>query len=160
MSKDNRNNSTLTDPGAVEHLSALIPDDNDTLRLVAQERLRVWITDGLRRLRQIRGLSQSDLAERLGITQARVSRLESVDFDRRVDSLAAYLHAAEAEIVLAFKVGDELIPVQAPKGSRISLEPDDQRFGGDEDTLHVPVAGSSLELATGSSYEMEYASAA
>ena len=113
------------DPGAVhpgdaiDHLRRLVGDDPEVALLLAQERLRVRVTDGMRRARQVRGLSQADLAERMGISQGRVSRLESVHHDRRLDSLAAHLHAVGAELLMAFKVGDQLIQVVRPAGSEV-----------------------------------------
>ena len=104
---------------AVDHLERLLGDDPDVALLLAQERLRVRVTDGMRRARQVRGLSQADLAERMGISQGRVSRLESVHHDRRLDSLAAHLHAVGAELLMAFKVGDQLIQVVRPAGSEV-----------------------------------------
>jgi len=108
------------DPGsvrtgdAVDHLERLLGDDPEVAMLLAQERLRVRVTDGMQQARQLRGLTQAELAERMGISQGRVSRLESVHYDRRLDSLAAYLHAVGAELLMAIKVGDQLIQVARP----------------------------------------------
>jgi hypothetical protein len=60
----------------------------------------------------------------MGISQGRVSRLESVHHDRRLDSLAAYLHAVGAELLMAFKVGDQLIQVARPAGTQVVLTDD------------------------------------
>jgi len=107
-------------PGdAVDHLERLLGDDPEAALLLAQERLRVQVTDGMRRARQLRGLSQAELAERMGISQGRVSRVESVHHDRRLDSLAAHLHGVGAELLLAFKVGDQLIQVARPAGTQV-----------------------------------------
>ena len=113
------------DPGvvhlgdAVDHLERLLGDDPEVALLLAQERLRVRVTDGMQQARQLRGLTQVELAERMGISQGRVSRLESVHHDRRLDSLAAHLHAVGAELLMAFKVGDQLIQVARPAGSQV-----------------------------------------
>ena len=107
-------------PGdAVDHLERLLGDDPEAALLLAQERLRVHVTDGMRRARQLRGLSQAELAERMGISQGRVSRIESVHHDRRLDSLAAHLHGVGAELLMAFKVGDQLIQVARPAGTQV-----------------------------------------
>lgn len=95
----------------VSHLRELIGDDPEALRVVAQERMRVRLTHGLRRGRLARGLTQQDLAARLAISQGRVSRLESADLDRRMDSVVAYAQAAEVELLMAFRVGDQVIEV-------------------------------------------------
>lgn len=109
---------------AVDHLQRLVGDDPEVALLLAQERLRVRVTDGMQQARQLRGLTQVELAERMGISQGRVSRLESVHYDRRLDSLAAYLHAVGAELLMAFKVGDQLIQVARPAGTHVVASSD------------------------------------
>ena len=104
---------------AVDHLERLVGDDPEGALLLAQERLRVRVTDGMQQARQLRGLTQVELAERMGISQGRVSRLESVHYDRRLDSLVAHLHAVGAELLRAFKVGDQLIQVAHPAGTQV-----------------------------------------
>ena len=104
---------------AVDHLEHLLGDDPEVALLLAQERVRVRVTDGMQQARQLRGLTQAELAERMGISQGRVSRLESVHYDRRLDSLAAYLHAVGAELLMAIKVGDRLIQVACPAGVEV-----------------------------------------
>ena len=104
---------------AVDHLERLVGDDPEGALLLAQERLRVRVTDGMQQARQLRGLTQVELAERMGISQGRVSRLESVHYDRRLDSLVAHLHAVGAELLMAFKVGDQLIQVAHPAGTQV-----------------------------------------
>jgi len=103
---------------AVDHLERLVGDDPEVALLLAQERLRVRLTDGMQQARQVRGLTQVELAERMGITQGRVSRLESAHYDRRLDSLVAYAHAVGAELIMAFKVGDQFIHVASPAGTQ------------------------------------------
>jgi predicted XRE-type DNA-binding protein len=112
-------------PGdAVDHLERLLGDDPEVATLLAQERLRVRVTDGMQQARQLRGFTQAELAERMGISQGRVSRLESVHYDRRLDSLAAYLHAVGAELLMAIKVGDQLIQVARPASTQVIHAPD------------------------------------
>jgi DNA-binding XRE family transcriptional regulator len=120
-------------PGdAVDHLRRLVGDDPEVALLLAQERLRVRVTDGMQQARQARGLTQVELAERMGISQGRVSRLESVHYDRRLDSLAAYLHAVGAELLMAFKVGDQLIQVVRPERTHVVPASDGVGLQADE----------------------------
>ena len=44
---------------------------------------------------------------------------ESVHYDRRLDSLAAHLHAVGAVLLMAFKVGYRLIQVARPAGTQV-----------------------------------------
>ncbi len=109
---------------AVDHLAPVIGDDPEIQLLLAQERLRVQLTDGMRQVRQLAGLTQADLAARMGISQGRVSRLESVDSDRRLDSVVAHLHAVGAELLVALEFEDTIIQVARPDGYHVALEPE------------------------------------
>ena len=109
---------------AADHLADVIGDDPEAQLLVSQERLRVRLTDGMRQVRQLAGLTQADLAARMGISQGRVSRLESVDSDRRLDSVVAHLHAVGADLIVVLKLGDAVIQVARPEGYQVALEHD------------------------------------
>lgn len=140
---------------AVEHIRSLLPANDEVGRLLAQERLRVRLTDGLRSVRTARGLSQADVADRLGITQGRVSRLESADFDRRLDSIAAYMHAVGAKVVLAFEVDGRLFPVMVPDNVRIEVSNRVEMLGSAnvDFTVH---SEPDLEPSPEASYEFDY----
>lgn len=67
------------------------------------------------RLREKSGLSQSDVAERLGISQQAVSKFERMESDPRLSTIRSYAHAIEALVshvvirddgLLAFKSGE------------------------------------------------------
>ncbi len=64
----------------------------------------------LRRLRRERGLTQTQAAALLGITQARVSQLEQGD-SVDLTALRAYAHALGAEIRLVLDTGEEQIRI-------------------------------------------------
>jgi len=108
-------------PDAVAYLRDLLRSDPDGATHLAQERLRVRLTDALRQARFELGLSQRDMAQRLGTSQARVSHIESAGRDRRLDTLVAYTEALGADLLLALRVGDRTIEVSRPEGTRISL---------------------------------------
>ncbi len=116
----------------IADLDHLIGDGPEARRMLAQEHMRVCLTDSFRIVRHELGLSQADMAQRLGISQGRVSRLESVEMDRRMDSVVAYLHAAEAELLMAFRVGDQVIKVVGSQegwraaGARLGVDQDDE----------------------------------
>jgi len=57
----------------------------------------------VREARRLAGLTQAELAERLGTTQSAVSRWERGDDEPRVGTLAAILHACGLEADLAFR---------------------------------------------------------
>ncbi len=50
-----------------------------------------------------------------------VESVESADRDRRLDTLVAYTEALGADLLLALRVGDRVIDVSRPDGTRIAL---------------------------------------
>lgn len=54
------------------------------------------VGESLRALRQARGISQQQLAERLGVEQTHVSRIESRN-DNKLSTILAYLHALDSQ---------------------------------------------------------------
>jgi transcriptional regulator with XRE-family HTH domain len=66
----------------------------------------------LRALRRTRGLTQVELAERLGVSQNRVSRLERGDIQRvRIDTLARYVESLGGSLHIEMRVGDAQYPL-------------------------------------------------
>lgn len=66
----------------------------------------------LRALRRARGLTQVELAERLGVSQNRVSRLERGDIERvRIDTLARYVESLGGSLHIEMRVGDARYPL-------------------------------------------------
>lgn len=69
---------------------------------------------GLRALRLERGLTQQQVAERLGMTQPEVSRLERRR-DVRLSTIRAYVRALGGRLVLTARFGDAEVPVGPPR---------------------------------------------
>lgn len=82
---------------------------------IAEHRRRMWAEVQAYKLAEIRenaGLNQSDVAERLGISQSRVSRLERGDMDHtEVTTLRAYLGMLGGELEIVARFGDERIVI-------------------------------------------------
>lgn len=81
-------------------LDEIIPDTPETRRAGKKEALRITLTDAMRTARKRAGLTQVQLAERLGdgVTQSWVSKLESANYDHQIESILDYLDALEAEL--------------------------------------------------------------
>jgi len=81
-------------------LNDIIPDTPETRRAGKKEALRITLTDAMRKARKQAGLTQAQLAERLGegVTQSWVSKLESANYDHQIESVLDYLDALEAEL--------------------------------------------------------------
>lgn len=62
----------------VDQRERLLRDDPDVTPLLAEEGVRVWVTDGMGSAWQLWGRMHVELAERLGLTQVCLSRLASV----------------------------------------------------------------------------------
>lgn len=66
----------------------------------------------LAEIRDAYGLNQHAVAERLGISQSRVSRIERGELDQaQISTLRAFIHALGGELEVAAKFGDERITI-------------------------------------------------
>lgn len=62
----------------------------------------------LAELRSASGLNQTAVAERIGVSQARVSQIESGDLEHtELGTLRAFVRALGGELEVSYKVGDE-----------------------------------------------------
>ena len=74
-----RNPRTTAD--AVELLDRLVGDDPATRNLIDEERVNADVAAQLHALRTARGLTQQELARRVGTTQSVIARLEDADYE-------------------------------------------------------------------------------
>jgi predicted XRE-type DNA-binding protein len=59
-------------------------------------------------IREASGLNQTDVANRLGVSQPRISRIERGDIDRtEIATVRAYVAALGGEVEIVAKIGDE-----------------------------------------------------
>lgn len=66
----------------------------------------------LRELRQQAGLTQAQLAERIGVGQRQVSKIENGDLDStKIGTIRSYLEAVGGELAIEYVMGDERIQV-------------------------------------------------
>jgi len=66
----------------------------------------------LAEIRQAHGLDQSTLAERLGVSQSRISRIERGELDRaEIATVRGYVEALGGEVEIVARFGDERITV-------------------------------------------------
>lgn len=96
-------------------LKAKVSDDAEVILAGKLEYLRLYLTDAMRELRSKAGLTQAQLAEKLGVQQAAVSKLESALKDHELESVLKYLHTLGADLLLAVKQGEELYQVSDTK---------------------------------------------
>lgn len=91
--------------------------------LVKSERRTEAMPSGLLRdLRLQRGVAQLKVAEQLGVKQPTVSRLEHQQ-NVGLNTLRRYVHALGGELVVSAKFGDELVPLEMPKKTRLPTPP-------------------------------------
>ncbi len=99
------NNNPHLGSDVLAFLDGIIPDTIETRRVEQQELFRLALTQAMREVRKQAGLTQEQLAERLGVGQSWVSKLENVNHDRTFESVIAYLDArlSKAEIRACFR---------------------------------------------------------
>ncbi|MBU1487041.1 helix-turn-helix domain-containing protein [bacterium] len=73
---------TKTTTNAVEILKHHLSNDPELAVLVEEERKRLRLADKIRKVRLKVGLSQREIAKRIGSTQSAVARLESGNYER------------------------------------------------------------------------------
>lgn len=101
-----------------------IPGINDDLteRQAAREQMEREHRVGLATIRQIAALTQTEVAEKMGVRQTSVSRLEARP-DVLLSTLKAYLDAVGADAVITIRIGntvhkvalDELVKTEVSK---------------------------------------------
>jgi transcriptional regulator with XRE-family HTH domain len=84
-------------------LEEMIPDTPEVRRAGKEEAIRLMLTDVMRKVRKDESLSQAEVAERLGVTQSWVSKLESANHDHQIESVGRYLDALGAELRLSIR---------------------------------------------------------
>lgn len=84
-------------------LDETIPDTPETQTVGTQEWLRPKLTEVMMQTRQHAGLTQAQLAARMGASLATVKELENADNDHTFGGVLAYLTAVEAELLVAVR---------------------------------------------------------
>ncbi|MGQ3384197.1 helix-turn-helix domain-containing protein [Glutamicibacter sp. TV12E] len=66
----------------------------------------------LRELREQAGLAQAELAERIGVGQRQVSKIEHGDLENaKIGTIRSYLEAAGGELSLEYLMGDQRMQI-------------------------------------------------
>ena len=112
MAKDRVSGNPYLGNDVIKHLADVIPDTPEMRRVGKQEWLRLALTDALREARKRVGMNQKDVAQELGVSQSWVSKLESANHDHQIESVVSLLDALGAELLMAVKVDNDIIPVQ------------------------------------------------
>lgn len=105
-------------------LQQQVSEDPEVILAGKLEYLRLYLTDAMREIRNKAGLTQAQLAEKLGVQQAAVSKLESALKEHELESVLHYLHALGADLLVAVKKEDELYQASDNEGVLLVDVPD------------------------------------
>ena len=97
------------DADALGFFQTLAPDTPETRRVGKQEWARLLLTEEMRNARKRAGLTQKQVAEKLGVTQGWVSRLERADQNHTLESVVAYLDAVDADLQFSVSAAPEQV---------------------------------------------------
>ncbi|MEH2142456.1 helix-turn-helix domain-containing protein [Nostoc sp.] len=111
-------------PNFQSWLQQKVSDEPEVILAGKLEYLRLYLTDTMREIRNKAGLTQAQLAEKLGVQQAAVSKLESALKEHELESVLHYLHALGADLLVAVKLGDELYQASDNEGVLLVDVPD------------------------------------
>lgn len=90
-----------------QHLAELSPERREKIMRMADE---IAAENGLPSIREMRAMSQQELAERLGVTQPAVAAMERRGDDIKVSTLKRYAEALGGELKIS---------IELPEGSRV-----------------------------------------
>jgi DNA-binding transcriptional regulator YiaG len=82
------------------------PGDRERIDELKREMLDAERGHELASLRKAQGLSQTDVAESMGVTQGRVSQIERGQAGLDTATMAAYLHAIGGELTILATIGN------------------------------------------------------
>ncbi|MEH2305928.1 helix-turn-helix domain-containing protein [Nostoc sp.] len=105
-------------------LQQKVSDEPEVILAGKLEYLRLYLTDAMREIRNKAGLTQAQLAQKLGVKQAAVSKLESALKEHELESVLHYLHALGADLLIAVKQGDDLYQASDNEGVLLVDVPD------------------------------------
>jgi transcriptional regulator with XRE-family HTH domain len=114
----------MTKPNFQAWLQQKVSEDPEVVLAGKLEYLRLYLTDAMREIRNNVGLTQAQLAKKLGVQQAAVSKLESALKEHELESVLHYLHALGADLLIAVKQGDELYQASDNEGVLLVDVPD------------------------------------
>jgi len=100
---------------ALAFLDSIIPDTPESRLAERQEIFRIALTQAMRDGRKRAGLTQKQLAEKLGVGQSWVSKLESANNDHTFESVMAYLNALGADFEASILLEGQKATVIAAK---------------------------------------------
>ena len=95
----------------LEFLGNLIKDTPQVQRAARRERLRLELARFMKKAREAAGLTQKDVAKALSVTQAWVSKLESPNYDHKLESVLSYFDAIGGEMNLSVDVGESTFQI-------------------------------------------------
>jgi transcriptional regulator with XRE-family HTH domain len=105
-------------------LQQQVSQDPEVILAGKLEYLRLYLTDAMREIRNKAGLTQAQLAEKLGVKQAAVSKLESALKEHELESVLHYLHTLGADLLVAVKHEDDLYQASDNEGVLLVDVPD------------------------------------
>ncbi|MCC5645060.1 helix-turn-helix domain-containing protein [Nostoc sp. CHAB 5824] len=105
-------------------LQQKVSDEPEVILAGKLEYLRLYLTDAMREIRNKAGLTQAQLAQKLGVKQAAVSKLESALKEHELESVLHYLHALGADLLVAVKQEDDLYQASNNEGVLLVDVPD------------------------------------
>ncbi len=100
---------------ALAFLDSIIPDTPESRLAERQEIFRIALTQAMRDARKRAGLTQKELAQKLGVGQSWVSKLESANNDHTFESVIAYLNAFGADFEASILLEGQKATVVAAK---------------------------------------------
>lgn len=97
---------------SLDDMLAVRPVDADAVEIHKKQMMAEVRACRLRELREQAGYTQAELAERIGVGQRQVSKIENGDIENaKVGTIRGYLEAVGGSMALEYVMGDQRVQV-------------------------------------------------
>ena len=108
-----KRNSATAPVDIADWLERFVPDTSEMRAVAAEEAAKYQLAVALSEARKKAGLTQTQLAKKMGVPQSLISRWEHINHNHTLETLLKLCEATDAKLVIGLEVADHFLPVTA-----------------------------------------------
>jgi transcriptional regulator with XRE-family HTH domain len=108
-----KKNSSTVPVDIADWLERFVPDTSEMRAIATEEAAKYQLAVALSEARKKAGLTQTQLAEKMGVPQSLISRWEHINHNHTLETLLKLCEATDAKLVIGLEVADHFLPVTA-----------------------------------------------
>ena len=106
-----KRNSATSPVDIADWLKRFVPDTSEMRAIEAEENAKYQLAVALSEARKAAGLTQTQLAKKMGVPQSLISRWEHINHNHTLETLLKLCEATDAKLVIGLEVADHFLPV-------------------------------------------------